>query len=608
MSETSVDPYVLYYLMFAVMLFHQLSASGSPQNADLTEIFTKSSSSGRDFLLKINGMLFQLVNFDEHQAPPAPPHHVPRRPRKYTRKSNFTVKQTSRIKAVEKSVKELGIGRPIAPPALPFCRCCLFLLKARPTATLLLPTPEIAMSENPGRQSGAQVFCPLFISSILLLAFLLRLWKASGTFLNLDEAMHFLAANRPSLSEAYRASLGLAHPPLLILLLNVWRRLGTSELVLRLPSVFAGTIFCWILFKWLTRLLGPVSGYVGLILVAFLPPFVELSSEIRQYALLLCFSMAAAYVLELALDEISTGKMVMFFVLLYLAMLTHFSALLFTGTVAVYSAWRLTGLRAGHHLIGTWIAGQVGCAGLFTYLYLTHITNLKNSTAAKHMGVLLGNSYFHPARDHLVPFVFARTFGVFQYTFGQLAIGDIAAIMFLGGIGLLLRGKEIERLKIEDDGIHLSRRLAVFLILPFVITCVAAIADLYPYGGTRHSAFMIPFAVTGVSLAIAKLTRQRLVTLLPPDFSVVVCQIFGAPHRPYMHREDQRRANMTQAIDAIRRQVSPGGTIFVDFQTNFLLRFYLCPDAGPGVFSASGFRNTPATLITSFRQVPIPAF
>jgi len=451
---------------------------------------------------------------------------------------------------------------------------------------------EIAISENPGKRSGAQTIYPLFTSSILLLAFLLRLWKASGTFLNLDEAMHFLAANKPSLSEAYQASLGLAHPPLLILLLNVWRKLGTSELVLRLPSVFAGTIFCWIFLKWLTRVLGPVCGCVGLILVAFLPPFVELSSEIRQYALLLCFTMAATYILELALDETSTGNMVLFFVLLYLSMLTHFSALLFAGAAAAYSAWRLTGLRAGHHLIGTWIAGQVGCVGLFTYLYLTHITKLKNSPAAKHMGVLLGNSYFHPARDHVVPFAFARTFGVFQYIFGQLAIGDIAAIMFLGGIGLLLRGKGTERLKIEDDGIYFSRQLAVFLILPFVITCVAAMADLYPYGGTRHSAFMMPFAVTGISLAIARLTRQRLVTAVGASiFIVVVCQIFGTPHRPYMHRADQRRPNMTQAIDAIRRQVSPGGTIFVDFQTNFLLRFYLCPDAGPGVFSTAGFRE-----------------
>src|SRR5258708_22837583 len=152
------------------------------------------------------------------------------------------------------------------------------------------------MSENPehsNRQSYLQAHSGFVTGSVLLMAFLLRLWKASGTFLNLDEAMHFLAANKPSLAEAYYASLNLAHPPLLILLLNLWRKLGTSELVLRLPSVIAGTIFCWIFFKWLTRLLGPSTGWAGLILVSFLPPFVDVSSETRQYAILPCLLIAA---------------------------------------------------------------------------------------------------------------------------------------------------------------------------------------------------------------------------------------------------------------------------------------------------------------------------
>ena len=98
----------------------------------------------------------------------------------------------------------------------------------------------------PSTRLPLQTYSAVATGSVLLLAFFLRLWRASGTFLNLDEAMHFLAANKPSLAEAYRSSLNLAHPPLLILFLNVWKKLGTSELALRLPSVIAGTIFCWI--------------------------------------------------------------------------------------------------------------------------------------------------------------------------------------------------------------------------------------------------------------------------------------------------------------------------------------------------------------------------
>ncbi|MGH9503758.1 MAG: glycosyltransferase family 39 protein [Terriglobales bacterium] len=423
---------------------------------------------------------------------------------------------------------------------------------------------------------------------VLLAAFLLRLWKASGTFLNLDEAMHFLAANKSSLADAYRTSLNLAHPPLLILLLHAWRKLGTSEALLRLPSVLAGTIFCWIFFRWLTRLLGPAPGWLGFLLVSFLPAFVELSAEVRQYALLLCFMMAAAYMLELALVEKSAAKMAACFVFLYLAMFTHFSALLFAGAMGVYSLWRLL---SDHHpprrLTAVWVAGQAGAIGLFAFLYVFQISKLKGGASAQHMQVLLANSYFHAGRDHLLGFIFARSFGVLQYTFGQLAVGDIAGLLFVAGIVLLLVGKEVP----EQPGPS-ARQLGLFLLLPFAINGVAAIVDLYPYGGTRHSAFLLPFAVAAVSLAIARFTNRRLSSALGIAVLIVAaCQVFGAPHRPYMRREDQRSSNMTQATDAIRQRVAPDDVIFVDFQSSFLLRFYLCPEISFSGLPPADFRT-----------------
>jgi hypothetical protein len=458
------------------------------------------------------------------------------------------------------------------------------------------------MSEMPARtnwqrrlESHLEAEPSLVAGCILLLGFLLRLWKASSTFLNMDEAMHFLAANKPSLAEAYRASLSLAHPPLLILLLNVWRRCGTSELFLRLPSVITGTIFCWIFFRWLTRLLGPVAGWAGLLLGSFLPPLVELSAEVRQYPLLLCFLIAAAYALELASAKNSGGMMVLFFVFLYLAMLTHFSAILFAGAAGPYSLWRLVSARTPRRVATIWVAGQLVALGFLFFLYRTHIVSLKGSMAAEHMRLLLANSYFHWGHDHLMQFVLARTFGVLQYAFGQLAVGDLAGVFFLAGVVLLLREK------LEVGGVRgpCSRQLGWLIALPFAINCAAAIAGLYPYGGTRHSAFLLPFAIAGVGVALAKLTRQRLVPAVGGVLvTIAICQGFGAPHRPYMRREDQRTVNMTQAMGAIRRQVSPEGTIFVDFQTSFLLRFYLCPDATPSgspasqwqIYSCSGYR------------------
>ena len=145
----------------------------------------------------------------------------------------------------------------------------------------------------------------MIAAAVVLLGFLVRLWTASGTFFNPDEAMHMQAAWQPTLGEAYRASLGLAHPPLLILILNLCRHLGTSELMLRLPSVIAGTVFCWVLFLWLWNTLGQAVAWIGLVLACFLPPTIELSTEVRQYALLLCFLMLAVYWLELSFKKSS---------------------------------------------------------------------------------------------------------------------------------------------------------------------------------------------------------------------------------------------------------------------------------------------------------------
>ena len=250
-------------------------------------------------------------------------------------------------------------------------------------------------------------------------------------------------------------------------------------------------------------------------------------------------------------------------------------------------------------LVATWVGGQAGALGLFVFLFRTHISSLKISPDAQHMQIALGNSYFHLGHTHLLPFIFARTFGVFQYTFGQLAVGDIAGVLFVFAIALLLSGTKIPDQSIQDQRIRdqsvkdqrgpSPRELGTLLVLPFVITCGAAIAGLY-YGGTRHSAFIVPFAIAGVSSMMVKLSRQRLGYALGSAVLIIfVCQIFGSPHRPYMRREDQRRANMTRAIDALRREVSPADTVFVDFQSNVLLRFYLCPEVSPGVFTAYGY-------------------
>lgn len=195
---------------------------------------------------------------------------------------------------------------------------------------------------------------------VLLAGFLARLWKASGTFLNPDEALHFRLANQPSLALAYKESLTASHPPLLTLVLYFWRFFGTSELWLRLPLVLAGAAFCWMFYKWLSNAVGYLAGFIGLLLAALLPPMVVLSAEIRQYPLLLVFLASALYFLDDAFARKSVGRMAAFSLCLYLAMLSHYSAFLFAAALGIYALLRMFAERPPASVGWLWAIGQLG--------------------------------------------------------------------------------------------------------------------------------------------------------------------------------------------------------------------------------------------------------
>ncbi len=419
--------------------------------------------------------------------------------------------------------------------------------------------------------------------------FLLRVRAAAGTFLNPDEALHFSVANQTSLAAAYRASLTLAHPPLLIFLLYFWRHVGTSEFVLRLPSVILGTAFCWIFFKWLKGVAGSAAGLTGLIFVALLPPIVALSAEVRQYSLLLFFIAMAAFLLERALAKNSAALMTMSSMCVWCGMLSHYSGLLFAAAFGIYSALCLIQRRPTQTVMATWAGGQLGAVAVVVFLYRTQISRLKGSAMAEQaMNEWLRRSYFHPGYDNLASFVVGRCFAVFQFIFGQHVIGDIAGLFFLGGVGLLL-----SRRRNREQIATTPWLLAIFLASPFAINCALAVTGRYPYGGTRHSVFLAMFAFAGIGYFFAAATRQRTpIAVATAAILVAVCYAFGFHHQPYMTRDDQSSARMGKAIEFIRSQIPPADPILMDYQTSLMLGHYLCVRqtsiSGPGV-DASDF-------------------
>jgi hypothetical protein len=415
----------------------------------------------------------------------------------------------------------------------------------------------------------------LWAYSLLVLGFLTRIWHASGTFLNSDEVMHFAAANQNSWLQSYKVSLAISHPPLLIFVLHVWRVLGTSELMLRMPLILAGIAFCWFTFRWAEMLFEKTVVWIIYVFVLFLPSTIELSTEIRQYALFLAFAMGSAYFLERALAKNSAGTMLLSGVCLWLAIGSHFSAFLFAPALGIYTIWRMASHRPPVRVIAAWIAGQLVALGLCGFLYVTQIRQLskyfggQDATQGWMGNAYLSHSYFIPGRVNPLVFIVGRTVGVFQFVFRQLLVGDVAFLLFIAGVIIIFRSRPLSP-RIT------SRQLGCLLLLPFAINCAAALVRAYPYGGTRHSCMLIPFALAGVSVALAQLVKQKVFLGMTVALLVsVVCHLSTAKELPYVAPNAQRSANMQAAMSFIHH-LPPGEPIFADVQTNLLLGHYLC--------------------------------
>jgi 4-amino-4-deoxy-L-arabinose transferase-like glycosyltransferase len=412
---------------------------------------------------------------------------------------------------------------------------------------------------------------PVFL---VVAGLLVRLAWAYSAFLNPDEALHYLLSVQPSLALTYKAALTTAHPPLLIVLLHYWSLLGNSEFFLRIPSVLAGTAFCWVTFLWLDRAADRTTACIALSLLLFSPGLIYLSAEIRQYSLLLFFTAGSLYCLDRAIAENSPRLMLLSAMALYLALLTHYSSFIFALTIGIYALVRFWSSRTRPRVIGVWGVTQLGALGLGVFLLRSHALKIKAGGMSRQLAdSYLRGSIFHVGEDRIVPFVLRANVRLFHYLFSQGAVGILGLLLFIAGIALLLADKRPP----QNAGWPTSRQLGLLFVLPLVTNCVMAFAGLYPYGGTRHNSYLAGFAMSGVAVALArwKIT-PNWIKPVAIAVALAVCNFSVVPAGAYMRPHNQRRENMLHAVDFLNRSVPRGSLIFTDFEGGLLLSYYFC--------------------------------
>ncbi len=406
--------------------------------------------------------------------------------------------------------------------------------------------------------------------AIVAAGFVLRIYIATLSYLNPDEALHYLLMNQPSVFLAYKASLTNAHPPLIYMVLYYWHFLGRSELMLRLPSVLAGTAFCWVAFRWIGNVFGKAAGLIGLILCAFSPAMVSLSTEVRAYALMLLCMAGALYFLGRAFDEKSVRQMWFFSGCLYLAIFSHYSVLFFTVAMGLYALARIADGQLPRRVAIAWVCGQAGALAIYGFLYVTHVSKLKNSIAVWAMP--FDSSYFHADTIGLFTFTRENTMNIFLFLFGERAVAYTIFCSFIAGVVFFfvrdLRGRQRN---------SRTSRLGILLLFPFVAVWGASLAGIYPYVGSRHTAFLAPFAIAAASYLIAAVFEQKLWASLAIAMLLMGLSNTGEnPVEPRVSSGDISMATMRSAVGYMDETIPRSDLILVDFQSSLPLAYYFC--------------------------------
>lgn len=427
-------------------------------------------------------------------------------------------------------------------------------------------TPVLLNAETPESTSLPASVSRSWIAVIIAAGFALRCMPAWHDFLNPDEAWHYLLAHAGSFRAAYHASLTTAHPPLYLLILHAWGSLGNSEFWLRTPSLLAGTGACWVTYLWLRLVASERAAVTGLLLLLFTPPMINLSSEVRQYGLLLLACAAALYFFELAVIHDSASRMAASAAALWIALLTHYSALLFAPALGIYSLLRIARRRLRPATLTAWITGQIMGVVISALLFITHVRGLRTSGLTQQIAeTWLKSSVFHPGRDHVLHFLGGNTVRLFRFTFSHGTIGVIALLVFFAAIVSLMR-----------RCLPAGPPIAVLILLSFFLFLICGLAGLYPYGGTRHDVLLAWLAILAISLGIASVKldwRLQFGTLM---IVLLICNLFPSPPPPFIRFHNQDRRWMADSIRTVQKQVSPGATLLTDYEGGLLLSYYLC--------------------------------
>lgn len=439
------------------------------------------------------------------------------------------------------------------------------------------------------------------VTGIILLGLLFRAQLLDAFLLDFDESMHFQAARETTLPDAWRASRIHTHPPLAFLIYHFWMKLGHSELMLRLPSLLFSISALVLGFLWLKELLGPRPALVGLAFLTFSMPMIHLGALMRSYTMLLTFMFAALYLQERFLRNHSNRALAGSGCCLALAMLTHYSSAWLMLAMGLLMTMRVISGTMPRRAVMSWAILQIILLGVCAALYFGHVRQfVKSETQTAMWDFWLIDSAYDPVTTHPAYLALMRVVEYIKYVSGPLWT-LMTGLVFFGAFLMLKKG-------LRDSGSRwIALERCMLVLLPMVVAMLLFHFRVYPVGHTRHSMWLIPFVVLGLSAATLPLLRRpgfgrtAFVTL-----AVSLWVISYAYPNVWNLKTTQTPALARETVALLKKYVPEGEIILTDDSTRNVLEYYL---VGNSVIYGKPLENGYTEyLMAGYRVVTIPKF
>ncbi len=430
-----------------------------------------------------------------------------------------------------------------------------------------------------GRHSG--------LMAVLIASAAVRLWDLPDWWLNPDEGIYYSILTRADYGDFWQELSSNAHPPLYYLLLRGLGFLTWDFLWFRVLSVLSGIAAVAGVFVVARRLSGEgdgasVAGFVAALLLAFAPGAVGLSQVMRPYMLQLAFLTWALFFLLRSFETSTTRDLGAYAGLACLALATHYGSLLALGVFGLLvlahgfaqgfatPAWRRLAL---------WHALP---AAMVVLLYFIHLRPLSNSALATE------------ALDGWLSYFMIHSPG--DVWWSLLGFQRLIALPWLHGpIALLLLASLAVSVAKRET------RVTILLGGALLIAIVGAGTGFYPFGSSRHSTWVMAFALPVLgwlaAQAIGPSWREQSIGRVGARLAVpVALLLLGGPvgdligmERARLPQTERilRQDDLTSMVAALDPSAEPE-LIVMSSQTFYLLLPFYPSDRESATFTPDG--------------------